>query len=73
MALAEPTRTLGVLRGMVHTAGLTLTMATWQCIIQVDLIGTAQLLHAFLPLAQQNSIRHTIPAMASIPTMRAID
>jgi NAD(P)-dependent dehydrogenase (short-subunit alcohol dehydrogenase family) len=63
-ALAEQTRTLGTLRGIAHTAGLSPTMANWQRIIQVDLVGTARLLHAFLPLAESDTAVVCIASMA---------
>jgi NAD(P)-dependent dehydrogenase (short-subunit alcohol dehydrogenase family) len=63
-ALAERSRALGSLRGIVHTAGLSPTMASWQRIFQVDLVGTARLLRAFLPLAQQDTAVVCIASMA---------
>ena len=62
--LAERTRSLGAFRGMVHTAGLSPTMASWQRIIQVDLVGTAHLLHVFLPLAEPDTAVVCIASMA---------
>jgi NAD(P)-dependent dehydrogenase (short-subunit alcohol dehydrogenase family) len=62
--LAERTRALGPLRGLVHTAGLSPTMASWQRLIQVDLVGTARLLEAFLPLAEPDTAVVCIASMA---------
>ena len=62
--LVERTRALGLLKGIVHTAGLSPTMAKWPRIIQVDLLGTARLLQAFLPLAEPESAVVCIASMA---------
>ncbi len=62
--LAARTRALGSLRGLVHTAGISPTMASWQRIIQVDLVGTARLLNAFLPLAEPDTAVVCIASMA---------
>lgn len=62
--LAERARSLGPLRGIVHTAGISPTMASWQRIIDVDLVGTARLLQAFLPLAQPDTAVVCISSMA---------
>lgn len=48
-ALASRAVELGELRALVHTAGLSPTMAGWLEILRVDLIAVAQLLEAFLP------------------------
>jgi NAD(P)-dependent dehydrogenase (short-subunit alcohol dehydrogenase family) len=39
-------------------------MANWQRIIQVDLVGTARLLHAFLPLAEPDTAVVCIASMS---------
>jgi len=51
-SLAKTAISLGRLGGLVHTAGLSPTMADWKRIFEVDLIGTAFLLDGFLPLAE---------------------
>ncbi|OCS84614.1 SDR family oxidoreductase [Caryophanon tenue] len=50
-ALAEKAATLGTLKGLVHTAGLSPTMADSRRITEVNLVGTGIILDAFLPLA----------------------
>jgi NAD(P)-dependent dehydrogenase (short-subunit alcohol dehydrogenase family) len=62
-ALAEKAHALGPLGGIAHTAGLSPTMATWQPIIEVDLVGTARLLNAFLPFAEQDTAVVCIASM----------
>jgi NAD(P)-dependent dehydrogenase (short-subunit alcohol dehydrogenase family) len=63
-ALAEKAHALGALGGIAHTAGLSPTMANWQQIIEVDLVGTARLLKAFLPFAEQDTAVVCIASMA---------
>ncbi|SRR5579883_407431 len=63
-ALAERIPHLGPLRGLVHTAGISPTMANWRRILQVDLVGTARLLQAFLPLARPDAAVICIASMA---------
>ena len=62
--LADRTHGLGPLGGIAHTAGISPTMAGWRRILEVDLIGTARLLRAFLPLAQTDSAVVCISSMA---------
>jgi NAD(P)-dependent dehydrogenase (short-subunit alcohol dehydrogenase family) len=50
-ALAEKASQLGTLKGLVHTAGLSPTMADSKRITEVNLVGTGIVLDAFLPLA----------------------
>ncbi|MGH8994709.1 MAG: SDR family oxidoreductase, partial [Acidimicrobiales bacterium] len=49
--LAARASELGQLRGVVHAAGLSPTMAGWRDLISVDLIGTALVVDACRPLA----------------------
>jgi NAD(P)-dependent dehydrogenase (short-subunit alcohol dehydrogenase family) len=49
--LAETARALGPLGALVHAAGLSPTMADGRRILEVNLIGTALVERAFLPLA----------------------
>ncbi|MEK5207160.1 SDR family oxidoreductase [Psychrobacillus sp. FSL H8-0510] len=49
--LAKKTSQLGTLKGLVHTAGLSPTMADSKRITEVNLVGTGIILDAFLPLA----------------------
>ncbi|WP_277586625.1 SDR family oxidoreductase [Psychrobacillus antarcticus] len=50
-ALAEKASQLGTLKGLVHTAGLSPTMADSKRITEVNLVGTGIILDAFLPFA----------------------
>ncbi|MFZ0578391.1 MAG: SDR family oxidoreductase [Psychrobacillus psychrotolerans] len=49
--LAKKASQLGTLKGLVHTAGLSPTMADSKRITEVNLVGTGIILDAFLPLA----------------------
>ncbi len=49
--LAKKASQLGTLKGLVHTAGLSPTMANSKRITEVNLVGTGIILDAFLPLA----------------------
>jgi NAD(P)-dependent dehydrogenase (short-subunit alcohol dehydrogenase family) len=46
---------LGDLHSLVHTAGLSPSMAGWRDILRVDLVATAALLEAFTPRVVRNS------------------
>jgi NAD(P)-dependent dehydrogenase (short-subunit alcohol dehydrogenase family) len=48
-SLATRTAELGSLGAVVHTAGLSPSMAGWREILRVDLVATARMLEAFLP------------------------
>lgn len=50
-ALVEKISELGTLKGLVHTAGLSPTMADSKKITEVNLVGTGLILEAFLPIA----------------------
>ncbi len=41
----------GPLRALVHAAGISPTMSDWRAMVTVDLVGTAVVVDAFLPLA----------------------
>ncbi|MET7335436.1 SDR family oxidoreductase [Nonomuraea sp. NPDC005650] len=49
--LVETVASSGTLGTLVHTAGLSPSMAAWTRIVHVNLVGTAHVLDAFLPLA----------------------
>lgn len=49
--LAKKASQLGTLKGLVHTAGLSPTMADSKRITEVNLVGTGIILDAFLPIA----------------------
>jgi NAD(P)-dependent dehydrogenase (short-subunit alcohol dehydrogenase family) len=63
-ALASVAQGAGRLRALVHTAGLSPTMAPAERIYAVDLLGTAQVLDAFLPLAVDDTVAVMIASMA---------
>ena len=56
--LAARTDALGELHSLVHTAGLSPSMAGWREILRVDLTATARLLDGFLP--------HVVPGSAAV-------
>jgi len=55
-ACAERARSLGELRVLVHTAGISPAMAPWERIFAVNLIGTIHVLDAFGTLAGPGSV-----------------
>jgi NAD(P)-dependent dehydrogenase (short-subunit alcohol dehydrogenase family) len=63
-ALASAAEEAGRLRALVHTAGLSPAMASADRIYAVDLLGSAQLLDAFLPLAVEGTVAVMIASMA---------
>jgi NAD(P)-dependent dehydrogenase (short-subunit alcohol dehydrogenase family) len=54
-ALAHDVRGLGRLRWLVHAAGVSPTMGDWKSMFRIDLLATAALLDAFLPLASAST------------------
>lgn len=63
--LAETVRSLGRFAALVHSAGLSPTMSDWRRIIEVNLVGTALVERAFLPLAEQGSAAVLISSMSA--------
>jgi NAD(P)-dependent dehydrogenase (short-subunit alcohol dehydrogenase family) len=63
-ALAARAAALGSLRTLVHTAGLSPTMADAARLYAVDLVGTALLMDAFLPLAGPGTVAVMVASMA---------
>lgn len=63
LSLAKTAASLGRLAGLVHTAGLSPTMAGWERILEVNLVGTARVLGAFLPLAEPGTAVVCIASM----------
>jgi NAD(P)-dependent dehydrogenase (short-subunit alcohol dehydrogenase family) len=55
---------LGSLRALVHTAGLSPTMASGERVLQVDLLGTEYVLEAFTSLVTQGTVAVCIASMA---------
>ena len=62
--LARAVDALGRLRTLVHTAGLSPTMASPIRILEVDMLGTDHVLSAFLPLADEGTGAICIASMA---------
>jgi NAD(P)-dependent dehydrogenase (short-subunit alcohol dehydrogenase family) len=71
----------GTLRSVVHAAGLSPTMADWERVMDVDLVGTALLVDAVRPLVTNGSAvvciasmaAHLIPLEAGSPVVEALD
>jgi NAD(P)-dependent dehydrogenase (short-subunit alcohol dehydrogenase family) len=63
-ALAAKAGSLGTLRTLVHTAGLSPSQATAQRILEVDMLGTDYVLAAFLELVSVGSVAVCIASMA---------
>lgn len=63
-ALAEHVASLGELGALVHTAGLSPTMADGDRIWSVNLVGSAQLMEAFRPLCRAASVAVLIASQA---------
>jgi NAD(P)-dependent dehydrogenase (short-subunit alcohol dehydrogenase family) len=55
----------GTLHRMAHAAGISPTMATWDRMLTVDLVGTALLVDAVRPLAVQGTAVVCIASMAA--------
>lgn len=64
-ALAEKAASMGELAGIVHTAGLSPTMADWKKIMEVNAIGTAYILDEFLKLAVPGTAVVCISSMSA--------
>lgn len=62
--LVARARELGRLASLVHTAGVSPSMATWEDILRVDLVATARLLDAFLPCAVPGSVAVCLASIA---------
>ncbi|WP_419958874.1 SDR family oxidoreductase [Psychrobacillus sp. BM2] len=63
-ALAKKASELGTLKGLIHTAGLSPTMADSKRITEVNLVGTGIVLDAFLPLATAGTAVVCISSMS---------
>jgi NAD(P)-dependent dehydrogenase (short-subunit alcohol dehydrogenase family) len=64
-ALARAAAERGVVRSVVHTAGVSPVQATSAQIVAVDVVGTARLLDAFLPLVAPGTVAICIASMAA--------
>lgn len=62
--LAAAAGALGPLRTLVHTAGLSPTMATADRVLEVDMLGTDHVLAAFSPFAVNGTVAVCIASMA---------
>ena len=62
--LAKKAASLGRLKGLVHTAGLSPTMADSKRITDVNLVGTGIILDEFLPLATDGTVAVCISSMS---------
>jgi NAD(P)-dependent dehydrogenase (short-subunit alcohol dehydrogenase family) len=63
--IAETAGRLGTVHRMVHAAGISPTMAAWDRILAVDLVGTALLVDAVRPLATEGTAVVCIASMAA--------
>ena len=63
-ALAAKAGSLGTLRTLVHTAGLSPTQASAERVLEVDMLGTDYVLAAFLELVTDGSVAVCIASMA---------
>ncbi|HEY8217416.1 MAG TPA: SDR family oxidoreductase [Acidimicrobiia bacterium] len=64
--LADRVAAAGALRGIAHAAGISPTMADWQSIFSVDLVGTARLIEALTPHAGPGTAAVCFASMAAV-------
>lgn len=64
-ALADKAASMGELVGLVHTAGLSPTMADWKKIMEVNAVGTAYILDEFIHLAGPKTSAVMISSMSA--------
>jgi NAD(P)-dependent dehydrogenase (short-subunit alcohol dehydrogenase family) len=69
--LAATAAELGMIRAVVHTAGVSPVQATPEQIVAVDVVGTARVLDAFEPYVESGTVAVCIASMAG--TMTPID
>lgn len=62
--LAEEAGQLGHIDAIIHTAGVSPTMASSKQIFEIDLLGTANVIEAFLPVASPGTSLVCIASMA---------
>lgn len=55
----------GDLRGIAHAAGVSPTMAAWQTILEVDLVGTALVIEALTPFVKEGTAAVCFASMAA--------
>ncbi len=63
-ALREKAASLGKLKALIHTAGLSPTMASSKRITEVNLVGTGIILDEFICLAEQGTVAVCISSMS---------
>jgi NAD(P)-dependent dehydrogenase (short-subunit alcohol dehydrogenase family) len=63
--LTDAVRDAGGLRALVHAAGISPSMADWRTVIGVNLVATARLLEALLPLASEGTAAVCIASIAA--------
>jgi NAD(P)-dependent dehydrogenase (short-subunit alcohol dehydrogenase family) len=71
--LATTAAGLGTIRCLVHTAGVSPVQATTQQIIDIDVIGTARILDAFVEHVEPGTVAVCIASMAGTMTALAPD
>jgi NAD(P)-dependent dehydrogenase (short-subunit alcohol dehydrogenase family) len=64
-ALADTVGAEGTLRAVAHAAGISPTMADWESVVRVDLVGTAVLIDALTPLVVPGSAMVCFASMAA--------
>src|SRR5262245_1812627 len=64
-AFGEKIASEGSLRAVAHAAGISPTMADWQLVVHVDLVGTALLVDALTPLVVPGSAMVCFASMAA--------
>ncbi|OEH53038.1 hypothetical protein AQ616_18545 [Oceanobacillus sp. E9] len=62
--LVEKTKSLGSLKSIINTAGLSPTMADSKKIAEVNLLGTANILDSFIQIAEANTVAVCISSMS---------
>jgi len=62
--MAEATRSSGPLGALVHTAGLSPSLARWDAILQTNIVTTAQILDQFDDVAGEKAVYVLIASMA---------
>jgi NAD(P)-dependent dehydrogenase (short-subunit alcohol dehydrogenase family) len=63
--LAARVSALGALRSVAHAAGISPTMADWRRVLEVDLVGSAQLVDVLTPLVTDGTAMVCFASMAS--------
>ena len=64
--LATRAAAIGEVHAVVHTAGVSPSMAGWEQILHVDLAGSARLLDAFLPVVVPGTVAVCIASIAGL-------